>query len=111
MSMEDNMAEHGCRKKEKVSENPRRTYTLAQIRLEKRIKRVMSEIRGADGKPPSRAFERILYDEQKPVGMLGRRLAEARAKKTPLDQAERILDEVRDWLRKDLYGGGEQRTA
>lgn len=89
---------------DRKKENRQRMYTTAEWRLEARIREAMREIKGADGKPPSRAIARVVYDEQKPVGMLGRRMVEMRRKRVPLKSVERMIDELRDWLVNDLYG-------
>ncbi|MDB4876484.1 MAG: hypothetical protein JWM41_2930 [Gemmatimonadetes bacterium] len=99
------MSAPGCRKKE----NLRRSVSAAELRLEKAIKAAMSEVRGADGKPPSRAIARILYDEQKPAGMLGRRLVEMRAARSPFKSADRVLAVIRDWLVNDLYENAHEQ--
>jgi hypothetical protein len=86
-------------------ENKQRRCSDAELRLNARVRRVMGEWRGEDGRPPSRAIGRILYDEQRPLGMLGRRLVEAKRGRMPLQKTEQLLDEVRDWLVNDLYAG------
>lgn len=103
------MASPGCQKKEK---NRRRQVTTAEWRLQELAREQMRTWRGEDGDPPSRAIRRVIYNEQNPVGMLGRRCVEARAKKMPLEQVEELIDVIRDWVRNDLYGQGKgQRIA
>lgn len=99
------MSDTTDRNTEKLLKLRRLGFAQEELRAERVMREAMRGVVGANGHAPSRTIERIVaYGEVKVAGKLPRRFIEMKNQKVPLDQALRVLDELREWVVKDLWG-------
>lgn len=108
--MEAKMDGVGGQKKENLSvipggryaERPARVFTPAEIELDGDMKEIVGAVRGDNGKPPTRGFGRVIYDEAFPWRVLARWFVAARRKRSPKGQLVAVLNRLHRFL-DDLY--------
>lgn len=74
-----------------------------EAELDRRLRDAMRDIFG--GTARDRTVRRIIaYGEVKPAGTLAKRLIAMRRGRKSLEDAERLVEVIRIWVREDLYG-------
>jgi hypothetical protein len=79
-----------------------RIFTTAELRLDSDMAEVVGAIKGANGKHPSRGFQRVLYGEAFPWRVLARWFVAARKAKAPKSQLVAVINRLHRFVDK-LY--------
>jgi hypothetical protein len=86
----------------RYAQRPMRIFTTAELRLDSDMAEVVGAIKGANGKHPSRGFQRVLYGEAFPWRVLARWFVAARKAKAPKSQLVAVINRLHRFVDK-LY--------
>jgi hypothetical protein len=87
---------------DRYASRPMRIFTSGELALDRDMQELIGGMRGADGRFPTRGFQRVLYGEAFPWRALARYFVAARKAGVPLHQSLTILARFDRFL-CDLY--------
>jgi hypothetical protein len=116
--MEPKMSAASCQKKENFSvvrgaryaQRPARIFTTAELRLDRDMADIVGAIKGANGKHPSRGFQRVAYEEAFPWRVLARWFVVARKARAPKPQLVAVLTRLYRFV-DGLYDDAQDLAA
>lgn len=94
----------------RYAQRPMRVFTTLELRLDVEMQEVLGAVRGADGKPPTRGFQRVTYGEAFPWRVLARWFVQARRKNAPREQLKAIVARLDRFVDR-LYTANSDRAA
>jgi hypothetical protein len=94
----------------RYAQRPMRMFTTAEIQLDSEMAEVVGAVKGANGKAPTRGFQRVLYGEAFPWRVLARWFVAARKAKAPKSQLKGVVARLDSFV-ESLYADSQDSAA